>query len=73
MMEIPRLAHYIAGEWVQSTVGAWSADVNPSSEQDILAQIPEGGPVMVDRAVAAAQTAARGWATIPGPQRAQML
>ena len=73
MMEIPRLAHYIAGEWVQSTVGAWSADVNPSSEQDILAQIPEGGPVMVDRAVAAAQTAARGWATTTGPMRAQML
>ena len=72
-MEIPRLAHYIAGEWLQSTAGTWYADVNPSSANDILAQIPEGGPTTVDRAVAAAQMAARGWAVTPGPQRAQLL
>lgn len=73
MVEIPRLAHYIAGEWIRFTVGVWYADVNPSSEQDILAQIPEGGPAIVDQAVTAAQAAARGWAATPGPQRAQLL
>jgi acyl-CoA reductase-like NAD-dependent aldehyde dehydrogenase len=72
-MEIPRLAHSIAGEWVQSTTGTWYFDVNPSSGTEALAQVPEGGPAIVERAVAAAQAAARGWAATTGPQRAQML
>ncbi len=72
-MEIPRLAHYVAGEWVHSTADTWYPDVNPSTGADVLAQIPEGGPALAQRAVAAAEAATRSWAATPGPQRAQML
>jgi aldehyde dehydrogenase (NAD+) len=47
--------------------------VNPSTGTDVLAQIPEGGPAIVERAVDAAQAAARGWAAATGPLRAQLL
>jgi acyl-CoA reductase-like NAD-dependent aldehyde dehydrogenase len=72
-MEIPRLAHYLAGEWVASAANGWHPDVNPSTGNEILAEVPDGGPAVVDRAAAAAQAAFRSWASLPGAQRANVL
>ncbi len=72
-MEIPRLAHYLAGEWTHDAANLWYADVNPSSGTEVLAHVPEGGTEVVERAAAAAQGAAGGWAATTGPQRAQAL
>lgn len=72
-MSVQTLSHYVAGEWLTSNAGEWSADVNPSDATQVLAHIPQGQPEVVNRAVAAAQQAFATWRTAAGPERAEVL
>ncbi len=72
-MSVNTLAHYVAGEWLTTNDGEWTADINPSDTTQVLAHIPSGQPEVIDRAVEAAQSAFTGWRATAGPERAEVL
>ncbi len=72
-MSVKTLSHYVAGEWLTTNDGEWTADVNPSDATQVLARIPSGQPEMIDRAVEAAQSAFAVWRATAGPERAEVL
>jgi aldehyde dehydrogenase (NAD+) len=59
---------YIDGAWVPSS-GSGSIDVFDSSDGEVIAQVPEGTPEDVDRAVQAARAAFDGWSTTAPEER----
>jgi acyl-CoA reductase-like NAD-dependent aldehyde dehydrogenase len=67
------LAHYVAGEWQTPRDEQWGVDVNPSDATQVLAQVPQGNPAVIDRAVDAAQGAFRAWRTKTGTEKADIL
>jgi aldehyde dehydrogenase (NAD+) len=67
------LSHYIAGEWITEKGGNWDADLNPSDTTQVLAQIPQGQPETVDRAIEAAQAGFRVWKAKSGTERANFM
>jgi acyl-CoA reductase-like NAD-dependent aldehyde dehydrogenase len=67
------LSHYVAGEWLTSNDGEWSADVNPSDATQVLARVPSGDPGVIDQAVEAAQQAFAKWRLTPGAERAEIM
>lgn len=69
---LDRTSLYIDGQWVASD-GLGRIDVvNPATEE-LLAQIADGTPVDVDRAVAAARAALPAWSARPPQERAEYL
>jgi aldehyde dehydrogenase (NAD+) len=62
----------IGGDWVAPVDGSTFKTVNPATEE-VLAEVAEGGPADVDRAVAAARAALPGWAGLPVAERAKYL
>ena len=62
----------IGGEWVAPD-GRGHFDVHDASTEEVIGQIPDGSPVDVDRAVAAARRAFQPWAETAPARRAQVL
>jgi aldehyde dehydrogenase (NAD+) len=71
----PSLFHdrlFVDGEWV-APAGRATIDVVEAATEEVLGRVPEGTPVDVDRAVAAARRAFDGWAATPVAERAACL
>ncbi|HEV8123310.1 MAG TPA: aldehyde dehydrogenase family protein [Gemmatimonadales bacterium] len=73
MPTILRLKNYIGGNWQSSESARWTPDINPSDQQDIIAEVPEGTREDVKAAVAAAASAAPAWRALAGSARAEWL
>jgi len=67
------LGHYIAGKWMIPRDEQWRPDLNPSDTSHVLAQVPQGQPEVVDRAVDAAHSAFPAWKALVGPDKAELL
>lgn len=63
---------YIAGEWVEAADGA-TFDVTNPARGDVIARVPDMTRADAARAIAAADTARRGWAAQTGKERAAVL
>ena len=63
---------YINGHWVSAQSGQTFTVVNPAT-QDVIAQVPDGGPAEAHAAVEAAAGALPDWARLPGRERGQLL
>jgi len=62
----------VGGEWIESTGDRWIAVENPATET-VIAEVPEGTPQDVDRAVSAARQAFPQWSATPIAERAWLL
>lgn len=69
-IENPRML--IGGELVESESGQRFDSINPANE-DVLGSVPRASAKDVDRAVAAAEEAQPGWASLPVAERARYL
>lgn len=67
-----QLLHYIGGEWQPAASGVFFETRNPASGK-VLAKVADGDRDDTDRAVAAAASAAPGWAALRCHQRARYL
>ncbi len=67
------LSHFIAGAPVDSTGTELLLDLNPSDEQDVVAEVPVGTAADAAAAVAAASAALPAWRGLTGPARAEFL
>jgi aldehyde dehydrogenase (NAD+) len=65
--------NYIGGEWVKSSSGEWFENVNPADSRDVVGRFPLSNADDVNRAVAAAKSAAKRWKKTPAPKRAEIL
>jgi aldehyde dehydrogenase (NAD+) len=65
-----RFGHFIGGDWREAETTF--ASFNPATGAEI-AQVGQGSPDDVDRAVAAARAAFPEWSALPGSQRARYL
>jgi drug/metabolite transporter (DMT)-like permease len=63
---------YINGRWVGAQHGKTFAVVNPAT-QDVIAQVPDGGPAEAHAAVEAAAGAFLCWSQLPGMERGRLL
>ncbi|MFD5074853.1 aldehyde dehydrogenase family protein [Streptomyces sp. NPDC058371] len=63
---------FIDGRWVAPDATTSAEVVNPATEE-VIAHVPMGSSRDVDRAVAAARSAADGWARTPAKERAAAL
>jgi succinate-semialdehyde dehydrogenase/glutarate-semialdehyde dehydrogenase len=63
---------YINGRWGGAQSGQTFTVVNPAT-QDVLAQVPDGGPAEARAAVEAAAGALPGWSRLPGMERGRFL
>jgi aldehyde dehydrogenase (NAD+) len=69
----PSYGLFIGGEFVDTLDGSAFKTVNPASEE-VLAEVTSGGPLDVDRAVAAARQAFDTvWGPMPGRERSKYL
>ena len=66
------LQHFVGGRFVPASKGASLDDVNPATGE-VIARLPRGDAADVETAVAAARSAASGWASTPVAQRAALL
>lgn len=73
MPKVSRLKNFIGGNWQSSQSARWLPDINPSDQQDIITEVPEGTGDDVKAAVEAAATAAPAWRALTGPARAEWL
>ncbi|HYE78404.1 MAG TPA: aldehyde dehydrogenase [bacterium] len=69
---LPRLKHYIGGQFVEPASGTYFPDLNPATGQTI-AEIPDGNAEDVNRAVSAAWRAAPEWGQTSPQERAAWL
>ena len=65
--------NFIGGEWVKSSSGEWFENVNPADSNDVVGRFPLSTVDDVNRAVAAAKSAATRWKKTPAPRRAEIL
>ncbi|HEU5110325.1 MAG TPA: aldehyde dehydrogenase family protein, partial [Micromonosporaceae bacterium] len=69
----PSYGLFIDGKFADPTEGAAFKSVSPATEE-VLAEVADGGPADVDRAVAAARRAyEKIWGPMPGAERAKYL
>src|SRR3989440_12363038 len=67
-----RFGHFLGGSWVAPAEGQYFETINPATKS-VLARVAQGGKADVDAAVAAAQSAAPGWAALAPHARARYL
>ena len=67
-----KLLHYINGEWQPAVSGEFFETRNPATNS-VLANVADGAEEDCNNAVAAAASAASGWAALSGHQRARYL
>jgi aldehyde dehydrogenase (NAD+) len=70
---VKKYYNYIGGEWVASSSGEWFDNVNPADASDVIGRFPQSDSDDVNRAVAAAKSAAKRWRLTPAPKRAEIL
>jgi acyl-CoA reductase-like NAD-dependent aldehyde dehydrogenase len=63
---------YIGGEFTPSSSGAYFEVHNPATEE-LIAEVAEGTPEDVDRAVAAAEKGFMAWRALPAQKRARLM
>ncbi len=66
-------SNYINGEWVRSSSGEFFENRNPADMREVIGRFPKSSKVDIDRAVAAAKSAAKKWRLTPAPKRAEIL
>jgi acyl-CoA reductase-like NAD-dependent aldehyde dehydrogenase len=66
-------SNYIGGEWIPAAGGEYFENVNPADTRDVIGRFPVSSAEDVERAVAAAKSAAEGWRRMPAPRRAEIL
>ncbi|MGN8158112.1 aldehyde dehydrogenase family protein [Salinisphaera sp. SWV1] len=67
-----RFGHFIGGTFVEPTEGGYFQTVDPATETP-LAEVAQGSPADIDKAVAAAKKALGSWSKTPGHERARRL
>jgi alpha-ketoglutaric semialdehyde dehydrogenase len=70
---VKKYYNYIDGEWAKSSSGEWFENVNPADNRDVVGRFPLSNADDVNRAVAAAKSAAKRWRLTPAPKRAEIL
>jgi len=65
--------NYIGGEWVPSSSGETFENLNPANTREVVGRFPVSTAEDIDRAVAAAASAADKWRRLPAPRRAELL
>jgi aldehyde dehydrogenase (NAD+) len=68
---VPTFANYINGEWVSS--GKFFENRNPANTSEIVGLFAKGSAADMEAAVAAAEAALPGWASMPAPARGNIL
>ncbi|MCC6223363.1 MAG: aldehyde dehydrogenase family protein [Thermoleophilia bacterium] len=64
--------NYIGGDWVDAASGETLVSSSPATGE-VLGAVPASGAGDVERAVAAAREAYRGWRLVPAPRRGEVL
>jgi aldehyde dehydrogenase (NAD+) len=64
---------YVNGRWYHPESARILRNVNPADPGDVIAEFPSATAADVERAVAVAGAAARGWRETPGPERGRVL
>ena len=64
---------FIDGKWVHPKSNRLVRNINPADPADVLAEFPAASTDDVERAIAVAQAAFRGWKKTPGPERGRVL
>jgi aldehyde dehydrogenase (NAD+) len=67
-----RYGLFIGGAFVEPVDGRYVPTINPATEEP-LAEIAQAGSADVERAVAAARDASKGWAALPGIERGKYV
>src|SRR5919199_3074395 len=70
---IVRDALFIGGSWVRPADGDGVIEVVNAATEEVMGSVPDGGPVDVDRAVAAARAAFDEWSQAPVDERAKAV
>src|SRR5262245_2974909 len=65
--------NYIGGEWIKAASGEWFENLNPADTSDVVGRFPRSSAEDVEKAVAAARSAADRWRLTPAPHRAEIL
>jgi acyl-CoA reductase-like NAD-dependent aldehyde dehydrogenase len=65
--------NYVGGQWVASSSGEWFDNVNPADSNDVVGRFPKSNAQDMNKAIAAADSAARRWRLTPAPRRAEIL
>ena len=73
MIRPPQYKNLINGEWVDSTSGKTTLNINPADKQDIVGEFPDSNADDMNKAVEAAKNAFRTWRLVPAPKRAEIL
>lgn len=68
----PTASHFINGKYVEDTAGA-VIDVIYAATGEKIAQVHSATPAIVDRAIAAAKAAQKGWAKLSATERGRVL
>jgi alpha-ketoglutaric semialdehyde dehydrogenase len=69
----PVFKNFIDGQWSASASSETFTSINPAHTQEVIGLFQKSTVVDLDRAVAAARKAQRGWANTPAPVRAEVL
>lgn len=72
MADVKQQDLFINNEWVKPTSGNYTPIKSPATGEEV-GQAAEGNPQDVDKAVAAAKAAFKGWSSKPASQRADYL
>lgn len=70
--DLRKNAAFVDGEWIAAGNGATVAVTNPADDA-LLGHVPDLGEAEVERAIAAADAALRGWRARPAAERAAIL
>jgi len=68
-----RHLNFIGGQWVPAADGRTFESRNPAHPDEVIGVFQRSGTADVDRAMAAALAARRGWAATPAPERGLIL
>jgi alpha-ketoglutaric semialdehyde dehydrogenase len=73
MLRPPQFKNLINGEWIDSSSGKTTLNINPADKQDLIGEFPDSNTEDVEAAVSAAQKAYQNWRLTPAPKRAKIL
>ena len=73
MVRPPQYKNLINGEWVDSSSGKSTMNVNPADTQEVIGEFPSSSIDDVNNAVATARSAFHSWRLVPAPKRAEIL
>jgi aminomuconate-semialdehyde/2-hydroxymuconate-6-semialdehyde dehydrogenase len=69
---VTRILQFIDDDFVEPATRAYLDDVDPATGK-VYAEVPDGGPADVERAVAAAKAAFPAWSAMPAAERSRLL